>query len=352
MRPVRSSSPSPAPCSRCPSSRRRPPLAASRCRRSCAPSSTCASAPSRTTVVTLRWTDRSARERRYEIAVGTRVVRLAPNARTYRDRPPGRASAATRVRACLLAALRRVVGRGRGGVADPPPAPGSEPTLGGCPMFPADNPWNTRRRRAAACTATPPLRRRHLGRGRPLPAPRLRLATRAYGIPFVIVPGDAAASCRSASSTTATRAIPARTRSRSTRRSRAARDAARAGADQQGSCRLYELFDARRAGARLGRRAPARSSTCAPTRCGPTRGRRPTPRACRSCPASCATTRCGRRDPPRAARHRAAHAARASSTRRRTTARRDTNPDEPADGPAPAPARRLRRRAATTARRA
>ena len=56
------------------------------------------------------------------------------------------------------------------------------------------------------------------------------------------------------------------------------------------TCRLYELFDAT-AAATTGRPARAPSGTCAPTACGPTAGRRPTPPACRSCPASCATTR-------------------------------------------------------------
>ena len=96
--------------------------------------------------------------------------------------------------------------------------------------------------------------------------------------------------CRSTSSTTATRATPARTRSRSTRRSRVAATATCSPIDRD-NCKLYELFNAHAVGQPLGRRATARSSTCARTRCARRAGRRPTRPGCRSSPGSCATTR-------------------------------------------------------------
>ena len=70
---------------------------------------------------------------------------------------------------------------------------------------------------------------------------------------------------------------------------------------QEGSCKLYELYNAQRARERAGKRARAPSSTCARTRCAPTAGPRRTPPGCRSFRCSCAipksarvrsTTRC------------------------------------------------------------
>ncbi len=60
---------------------------------------------------------------------------------------------------------------------------------------------------------------------------------------------------------------------------------------QQGTCRLYELFNARRVGAGWDASSGA-VFDLGSNRCGPTPGRRRTPRACRSCPAWCAATRC------------------------------------------------------------
>ena len=60
---------------------------------------------------------------------------------------------------------------------------------------------------------------------------------------------------------------------------------------QRGSCKLYELYAARRARAAAGKRARARSSTCAATRCARKAGPPPTRRGCRSSRCSCATPR-------------------------------------------------------------
>ena len=108
---------------------------------------------------------------------------------------------------------------------------------------------------------------------------------------------------------------------------------------------LHALRAVRRATrpAARGRPAPARSTTCARTRCGRPAGPRPTPPACRSCPASCATTRWPRAHRPRHPVHRATHAATRTSGRR-ATGRLVDRPGAPADGSVvPAPARRRRR---------
>ena len=203
-----------------------------------------------TTAVTLRWTDRSVRERRYELSAGGRIVRLAPNARTYRDRPAQGVRRRYRVRACTLVRCAGwsavVVGR----VADPPPAPGSGPTLGGCAMFPADNPWNTpvdalpvHRNSAAYVAAISAEGDRYLH-------PDFG-SNPGYGIPYEIVPatqpqvpirfvdyGD--------ESDPGPYPVPLDAR---------VEGGANADGDrhvlalQQGTCKLYELFNARRAGA-------------------------------------------------------------------------------------------------------
>ena len=299
-----------------------------------------------TTVVTLRWTDRSVRERRYEISVGGRIVRLAPNAEDLpRPASPGRAPPLPRARLHPRALRRpgRRVAVGR--VADPPPAPGSGPTLGGCADVPGRQPVEHARRRAAAAPQLRRLRRRDLGRGRPLPAPGLRLQP-GLRHPLRDRAGDAAARAHPASWTTATRAIPARTRSRSTRASRAAPTptaTATCWRCSRAACKLYELFNARRAGAGLGRELRRRVrpalQRAAAGHVDVGRRRRPADPAGPRAPRRGA----GRRDPPRPAGHRAAHPARVHPPG--DALRRHDRPEQPADGPAPAAARRLRRRA-------
>ena len=110
--------------------------------------------------VRLTWKDRSRGETRYEVRRTGRRVRLKANRRRFVDR---RVKPATRyrysVRACRrkrCARARRVTVRtparavapGGGGGGGGGGAPGGDafagsPTIGGCPIFPKDNPWNT-----------------------------------------------------------------------------------------------------------------------------------------------------------------------------------------------------------------
>jgi hypothetical protein len=110
--------------------------------------------------VRLTWKDRSRGETRYVVRRTGRRVRLKANRRRFVDR---RVKPATRyrysVRACRrkrCARARRVTVRtparaiapGGGGGGGGGGAPGGDafagsPTIGGCPIFPKDNPWNT-----------------------------------------------------------------------------------------------------------------------------------------------------------------------------------------------------------------
>jgi hypothetical protein len=109
--------------------------------------------------VRLTWKDRSRGETRYVVRRAGRTVRLKRNRRKFTDR---RVKPARRyrysVRACRrkrCAKPRRVTvrtlprgagappgGGGTGGGAPGGPFAGS-PTIGDCPVFPHDNPWNT-----------------------------------------------------------------------------------------------------------------------------------------------------------------------------------------------------------------
>jgi hypothetical protein len=108
--------------------------------------------------VRLTWRDRSHGETRYEVRRRGRHVRLKANRRRFTDR---RVKPATRyryaVRACRrkhCAKARRVSVRTRAGSGGGAPGgtgggggpSGDEfggPTIGACPVFPIDNPWNT-----------------------------------------------------------------------------------------------------------------------------------------------------------------------------------------------------------------
>jgi hypothetical protein len=108
--------------------------------------------------VKLTWRDRSRGETRYVVRRSGRTARLKRNRHRFVDR---RVAPATRyrysVRACRgkrCARARRVsvrtlpaggatpVGGGGGGGA-PGGAFAGSPAIGGCPIFPSDNPWNT-----------------------------------------------------------------------------------------------------------------------------------------------------------------------------------------------------------------
>src|SRR3954469_16453186 len=104
------------------------------------------------TTVKLTWRDRSRGETRYVVKRTGRKVKLKRTRHRFPDRrvKPGRKYRYS-VRACRrkrCAKLRRVTVRTPSPGGDPAPAPGgatpgSSPTIGGCPIFPKDNPWNT-----------------------------------------------------------------------------------------------------------------------------------------------------------------------------------------------------------------
>ena len=118
-------------------------------------------------------------------------------------------------------------------------------------------------------------------------------AAATYGIPFIVVPGNAAEGCRSTTPRTATRAIPVRSRSRRRRRSRAAGTATRdvlVAADRDAA---ISTSSTARVLARqpLGRRLRRELEPDVEHAAARWAGRRPTPPGCRSSPDSCATTR-------------------------------------------------------------
>jgi hypothetical protein len=113
------------------------------------------------TSVKLTWRDRSQGETRYEVRRAGRRVRLKRNRRRFVDR---RVRPATRYRYSVRACTRRRCARARrvtvrtlavpsgGGLGGGAPSGGGggagdpfagSPTIGGCPIFPKDNPWNT-----------------------------------------------------------------------------------------------------------------------------------------------------------------------------------------------------------------
>ena len=141
---------------------------------------------------------------------------------------------ASRCRRCPV-----VPGSGGSGGAATPPAP----SLGGCPMFPANNAWNEKVDALPVRSDSATLVANISSPGKTKLHPDFGGARRVRH-PVQGRARDASRRCRSTTPRTATRAIPARSRSRATRRSRAAR---RATGDrhvlvvQQGTCHLYEL---------------------------------------------------------------------------------------------------------------
>jgi hypothetical protein len=115
------------------------------------------------TTVKLSWRDRSRGETRYVVKRTGRKVKLKRNRHRFTDR---RVKAGRKyrysVRACRkkrCAKVRRVTVRtpSPGGDAAPAPGgggtPGSSPTIGGCPIFPNNNAWNTDVSKAPVDTA-------------------------------------------------------------------------------------------------------------------------------------------------------------------------------------------------------
>jgi hypothetical protein len=105
-----------------------------------------------TSGVQLTWKDRARGETRYEVRRAGRKVRLKRNRKAWTDRKAG---PATRYRYTVRPCRRTRCARGRSVTittrAGAPGAGGApagdafagSPTIGGCAVFPNDNPWNT-----------------------------------------------------------------------------------------------------------------------------------------------------------------------------------------------------------------
>jgi hypothetical protein len=151
--------------------------------------------------VRLAWKDRARGETRYEVRRRGRKARLKANRKTWTDR---RAAASTRYRYTVRPCRRRHCARGRsvtvttrrrsggsggtggGGVGGGTPGEGAfagSPTIGACPVLPADNPWNTDVSRAPVDTA-----HGYVGSLGAMPLWPDFGGDGQYGIPFVSVP--------------------------------------------------------------------------------------------------------------------------------------------------------------------
>jgi len=150
------------------------------------------------TTVLLRWRDRAAGERRYEVRVspGGIVRRLKAGARRIRLRGlRANRSYSARVRACGGTPIRcgpsaRVAFRLPPAVPAGPPIPaGDGPTLGGCPVFPAADAWN---RDVSGDPVDPrsDAYLRSIGTGDTLHPDFGSGRYGDYGIPFAVVPAD------------------------------------------------------------------------------------------------------------------------------------------------------------------
>jgi hypothetical protein len=193
-----------------------------------------------TTSITLTWRDRAHSERRYELRRGGRTVRRLKAGATRvrigglragrRYRLGVRACAALR---CGRTAVITVSTRGSG--------VSGRPSIGGCPVFPADNAWN----RDVSQDPVDPSSDAYIGA---LPGnlhPDFGSGRYGdYGIPFAVVPrGQPLAPIRFTSygdeSDPGPYPVPPGAR-------------VEGGSDrhvlvvQQGTCKLYELFDAQR----------------------------------------------------------------------------------------------------------
>jgi hypothetical protein len=95
--------------------------------------------------VRLSWKDRSHGETRYEVRRRGRKVRLRANRKAWTDR---KVAPATTYRYTVRPCRRKVKVTTRRGTSPPQSGTpgggyGASPTVGSCPIFPADNPWNT-----------------------------------------------------------------------------------------------------------------------------------------------------------------------------------------------------------------
>jgi hypothetical protein len=105
-------------------------------------------AAAKTSGVRLSWKDRARGETRYEIRRTGRKVRLRAGRTAWTDR---KVKPATKYRYTVRPCRRKHCARGRSvtvttrgrGSTPGQGAYGSSPAIGSCPIFPADNPWNT-----------------------------------------------------------------------------------------------------------------------------------------------------------------------------------------------------------------
>ena len=135
----------------------------------------------------------------------------------------------------------------RPAVAGPPagaPTGSQNGPLGSCSVFPPDNPWNTDVSNYPVSANSANYIANILSSGNQYLHPDFG-GGGAYGIPYVTVGAGEPPRSRSTSPRTATRATPVRTRSRSARRSRAAREPngdRHVIAVDRDACKLYELY--------------------------------------------------------------------------------------------------------------
>jgi hypothetical protein len=109
-------------------------------------------ATAKPTSVRLTWKDRAQGETRYEVRRKGRRVRLRANRKSWADRKVARATTyrytvrPCRRKRCARGRSVTVTTPSRGSVPGGPSGPGGygdSPLIGGCPIFPPDNPWNT-----------------------------------------------------------------------------------------------------------------------------------------------------------------------------------------------------------------
>jgi hypothetical protein len=100
--------------------------------------------------VRLHWKDRSRGETRYEVRRKGLRARIRRNRTSYTDRKvkPGTlyrysVRACRRHRCAKARAIRLKMPVVTPAPTPPPPVPTTSPAIGGCPMFPPDNAWNT-----------------------------------------------------------------------------------------------------------------------------------------------------------------------------------------------------------------
>ena len=168
-------------------------------------------------------------------------------------------------------------------------AAGPVPTIGGCPIFPADNPWNTRIDDPTRFPVHPQWAtyQTKMNLSTHLHPDWGDWSTDHYGIPWQTVPSTQPTVPMTFQyadqSDPGPYPFPADAK---------VEGGAGSGGDmhvlvvEMGACSLYETWSSHVRRARAGAAARAPSSTSRRTRCAPTDGPAPTPPGCRSFPAS------------------------------------------------------------------